>query len=168
MVIFNESSLSVKINPNKISTTPTKPLTLSENLTWIRGMKTDTPSQSETRKSNHTLGPWKTGSTHCDSRNRSFSTAIYAPSETGSDRIGESWASFEGSRFLTKRTSDQARVTSLANAKLMAAAPELLKEMERYLPVLERLEKMAQWDSCTEGLGIATANGFRNAINKAK
>lgn len=66
-----------------------------------------------------------------------------------------------------------------ANALLIAYAPKLyeqnqslleaLKEMKRYLPVLERLEAMpGTWESLTKGTGIATLNGYRNAIKQAE
>jgi hypothetical protein len=56
-----------------------------------------------------------------------------------------------------------------ANARLIASAPELLSEMLRYLPVLEALEKNEpdMWAFLTQGTGIATLNGYRNAITKA-
>lgn len=57
----------------------------------------------------------------------------------------------------------------LANARLIAAAPELLREMLRYLPIFESLEKNHPiwWDFLTQGTGIATLNGYRNVIAKA-
>lgn len=55
-----------------------------------------------------------------------------------------------------------------ANAKLIAAAPSLLAEMERYLLILERAEAIPEtWNLLTVGTGIATANGYRAAIKKA-
>ncbi len=57
---------------------------------------------------------------------------------------------------------------ALANARLIAAAPELLAEMKRYLPLLERMEaEPATWERLTVSLGIATANGYRAAIARA-
>lgn len=57
---------------------------------------------------------------------------------------------------------------SEANARLIAAAPDQHAEMLRYLPVLERAEADPElWGRLTEGLGIATLNGYRAAITKA-
>ena len=54
------------------------------------------------------------------------------------------------------------------NARLIAAAPLMANEMERYLPIIERAEADPEvWSRLTEGTGIATANGYRNAIAKA-
>lgn len=55
-----------------------------------------------------------------------------------------------------------------ANARLIAAAPELLAEMKRYLPILEQCEQGTRWAKYTEGTGIATLNGYRAAIAKAE
>jgi hypothetical protein len=45
---------------------------------------------------------------------------------------------------------------------------ELLAEMRRFLPLIERLEaNPSLWVDLTSGLGIATANGYRAAITKA-
>ena len=57
-----------------------------------------------------------------------------------------------------------------ANANLIAAAPDLLKEMERMLVVIQRIEDElpATWAEATQGTGIATSNGYRVAIAKAK
>ena len=53
--------------------------------------------------------------------------------------------------------------------KLRAENAHLLKEMQRYLPILERLEEDASlWFEFSGGTGLATANGYRNAITKAK
>ncbi len=52
-----------------------------------------------------------------------------------------------------------------ATARLIAAAPELYAEMERYLPILEALETMSPlWANLTQGTGIATLNGYRAAL----
>lgn len=54
------------------------------------------------------------------------------------------------------------------DARLIAAAPDLHAEMLRYLPVLERAEADPDlWSRLTDGLGIATLNGYRAAIAKA-
>lgn len=57
-----------------------------------------------------------------------------------------------------------------AFANLFASAPDLLKEMERMLPVLERLENdnPGTWSDLTQGTGIATVNAYRAAIARAK
>lgn len=56
-----------------------------------------------------------------------------------------------------------------ANARLIAAAPTQNEEMLRYLPIIERAEADPElWQRLTEGTGIATANGYRAAIAKAK
>lgn len=58
---------------------------------------------------------------------------------------------------------------ALANRALIAAAPTMLDEMARYLPLIEWLERNpAMWESATLGTGIATANGYRRAIAKAE
>jgi hypothetical protein len=45
---------------------------------------------------------------------------------------------------------------------------DMLNEMQRHLPVLEELERtISWWDCLTQGTGIATLNGYRNAIKKA-
>lgn len=56
-----------------------------------------------------------------------------------------------------------------ANARLIAAAPTLLAEMQRYLPVLEALEcDPTLWIAYTKGTGIATTNGYRAALAAAE
>ena len=70
-----------------------------------------------------------------------------------------------------------------ANAQLRNSAPQLLEdrdkykaqrdrlmqEMERYLPLLLRIEASGPcWSKATKGTGIATANGYRAAIAAAK
>lgn len=53
-------------------------------------------------------------------------------------------------------------------ARLFAAAPDLLSEMERYRVILERAESLPNvWGFLTRGTGIATVNGYRAAIAKA-
>lgn len=45
----------------------------------------------------------------------------------------------------------------------------MLREMKRYLPVLESLESIPKlWHNMTKGTGIATLNGYRNAITKGE
>lgn len=58
----------------------------------------------------------------------------------------------------------------VANFHLVNAAPDLLKEMERYLPMFERIEKdyPGVWVDITQGTGIATLNAYRLAILRAK
>lgn len=58
---------------------------------------------------------------------------------------------------------------ALPNTRLIAAAPTMRQEMERYLPVLEWLETMPEiWQRATQGTGIATLNGYKAAITKAQ
>lgn len=46
---------------------------------------------------------------------------------------------------------------------------ELVREMERYLPILQQLsEHTSLWDSMAQGTGIATINGYLHKIEKAK
>ncbi len=53
--------------------------------------------------------------------------------------------------------------------ELFAASPVLLAEMVRYLPVIERAEQDPElWARLTTGTGIATANGYREAIRKTQ
>jgi hypothetical protein len=45
----------------------------------------------------------------------------------------------------------------------------LVSEMMRYLPVIERAEADHEvWIKLTDGIGIATANGYRAALTKAR
>lgn len=68
-------------------------------------------------------------------------------------------------------------MTSAATRKVHRNSPEraallaehLLREMKRYLPLLERIEaEPALWERTTVSLGIATLNGYRAAIRKAE
>lgn len=56
------------------------------------------------------------------------------------------------------------------NAALIAAAPDLLREAKRYLPLLEHIQENDPdfWQALTNGTGIATVNGLKYAINKAE
>jgi hypothetical protein len=45
---------------------------------------------------------------------------------------------------------------------------ELVREMGRYLPVINRAEDSEIWGDLTDVTGIATANGYRAALVKAK
>lgn len=59
-----------------------------------------------------------------------------------------------------------ARSLETQPAELRAKADAMAVEMERYLPVLQKLQDQlpAAWDSCTHGTGIATVNGYRHAL----
>lgn len=51
--------------------------------------------------------------------------------------------------------------------QLEADKAELVREMERYLPILQAVENDAWvWDRLTKGTGIATTNGYAHAIQK--
>jgi len=68
--------------------------------------------------------------------------------------------------------------TGLRRLECLAAAAELrrlaevnaalVREMGRYLPVINRAEDSEIWGDLTDGTGIATANGYRAALVKAK
>lgn len=45
---------------------------------------------------------------------------------------------------------------------------ELLREMKRYIPIIDKAEGSTIWEYLTSGTGIATANGYRAAIAKVK
>lgn len=52
-------------------------------------------------------------------------------------------------------------------AELQAEIAQLRSEMLRYLPVINKAEQFRHtWDFLTEGTGIATANGYRAALQK--
>ena len=52
---------------------------------------------------------------------------------------------------------------------LIVASPKLYSEMERYLPILERLAACPKlWVQLTEGTGIATLNGYKHAMSLAR
>jgi hypothetical protein len=54
-----------------------------------------------------------------------------------------------------------------ANARLIAAAPEMYAEMLKHLPILERAEADPEiWEKLTARLGIATLNGYRAILAK--
>lgn len=45
---------------------------------------------------------------------------------------------------------------------------QIIREMQRYLPVLQALENEPEaWNACTQGTGIATLNGYKNALKEA-
>ena len=57
----------------------------------------------------------------------------------------------------------------ISNGHLIAAAPTMQREMNRYLPVLKRAEAdPILWQQLTAGLGIATLNGYHAALAKAE
>lgn len=52
-------------------------------------------------------------------------------------------------------------------AELQAEIAQLRSEMLRYLPVINKAEQYRHtWDFLTEGTGIATANGYRAALQQ--
>lgn len=54
-------------------------------------------------------------------------------------------------------------------AELQAEIAQLRSEMLRYLPVINKAEQYRHtWDFLTEGTGIATANGYRAALQKER
>ncbi len=59
--------------------------------------------------------------------------------------------------------------TGLTPRQLAEQRDALLREMQRYLVVLERLwGEPKLWSEMTQGTGIATINGYRHAIAKAE
>lgn len=59
--------------------------------------------------------------------------------------------------------------TGLTPSQLAEQRAELLTEMSRYLPILEAIEGNPElWERLTARNGIATLNGYRNAIAKVK
>lgn len=93
----------------------------------------------------HTPGPWRTSKPR--------------------EEFGLVWArDVEVARSSDYQSLEEQR----ANARLISAAPEMLSEMKRYLPLLERIEAdPSLWERATVSLGIATLNGYRAAISKA-
>jgi hypothetical protein len=60
--------------------------------------------------------------------------------------------------------TDAARI-----ARLEEVNAKLASEMQRYLPLLERIEAdLALWERMTVFIGIATLNGYRAALAAAK
>ena len=102
-----------------------------------------------------TPGPWELSGKVDESGQRTIS--------------GKGWVNF--ARVTTRMAGESEDCSDgTANANLIAAAPDLLKEMERMLVVIQRIEDElpATWAEATQGTGIATSNGYRVAINNAK
>lgn len=54
-------------------------------------------------------------------------------------------------------------------AELQEEIAQLRAEMRRYLPVINKAEQYRHtWDFLTGGTGIATANGYRAALQQEK
>lgn len=99
--------------------------------------------------SQHTPGPW-----HWSGSSAGYGSLV---SDSGVEVLAD--IDYEG---LNLHGDDKE-----ADACLIAAAPTLFSEMCRYLPVLERAESEPEiWSKLTEGLGVATLNGYRAAIAK--
>lgn len=125
--------------------------------------------------SGHTPGPWivverrvpfslRDGHSSFHVERRVFTAAIHPqlrghyPIVTGSTAIGE------------KPGSPAVHLVSIGedDARLIAAAPTQHEELVRFLPIIERAEADPElWARLTEGTGIATANAYRAAIQKA-
>lgn len=61
-----------------------------------------------------------------------------------------------------------ANAVAEANADLFCAAPDMLAQLRRYLPVLEAAERDPEtWARLTAGTGVATLNAYRKSIEKA-
>jgi hypothetical protein len=111
----------------------------------------------------HTPGPW---------------TVKHSESKTAFNVIGAALGGkykiarcpYLSTNGMYPETDRRDKAEAEANAQLIAGSPTLLSEMKRYLPVFELLEKNEpeMWDFLTQGTGIATLNGYRNAIAKAE
>lgn len=74
-----------------------------------------------------------------------------------------------GNRLAKACTPEGRHVDSSDYAALQASHARLLKEMERFRPVLERaFERPQDWTSLTAGTGIATPNAYIAAIAAAQ
>ncbi len=118
-------------------------------------------SRADSGLSRHTPGPWR----KCGGATAPY-IAICSPDDEyivynmAHHGITE-WA--EGGNIQTPDNETQA-----ANARLIAAAPTMLAEMRRYLPILEAMEADSTlWAAYTRDTGVATTNGYRAAITSA-
>lgn len=100
-------------------------------------------------ESKHTPGPWIADiDGDCVYINDDYSKKIC-------DIRGWGW--------LSKLGNTKAIATQKANCRLIAAAPDLLKELQHLVKIMEPLEK-----ECALNIpGLATLNGARSAIKKA-
>jgi hypothetical protein len=61
---------------------------------------------------------------------------------------------------------DEIREMKKENASLRERVGALRREMGRYLPVLQHLENSpVEWSRFTQGLGIATLNGYKKTLD---
>jgi hypothetical protein len=97
-------------------------------------------------KAAHTRGPWK-----------AIGLSIHSDRKDGSP---ETW--------IANVKQGRADAVEIADARLIAASPDMFEALEQYLPILEALEKTAAWDVYAKGTGIASANAYRAAIARAK
>lgn len=101
--------------------------------------------------------PWRATATHCNPTRRYFRTVIRSENETIAETL---------SSFLVDRSADEARLTSMNNARLIAAAPCLLAALEEIVDKIEWMGQTVTFEHDSEaGPALASA---RAAIAKAK
>jgi len=110
-------------------------------------------------QANHTPGPWSIGNIKATPLNP-HALAVWPESV----KVGE-----VASPVCIVSPIAELDDTDIQNARLIAAAPEMLREMELYLTLLNWIEQERPqwWAEATEGSGIATLNGYRTVIAKA-
>ena len=104
----------------------------------------------------HTPGPWMVASS-----SNGFPDRIVAPAQD------DMTAGIVGSAITRHRCiSFPSSPEGQANARLIAAAPDILHELKRLVAALEPLERSGNWP--LDSAGIATLNAARAAIAAAE
>lgn len=115
----------------------------------------------------YTTGPWRVGD-----KNGYNANAIFHAEPTRYEGEEGSVCAVYGiplNTTLQKVIASGRYEQGLANARLIASAPQLLEALKLFLPVLEDLEGSPEyWDIFTKGTGIATLNSYRAAIRAAE